>query len=229
MKVRILSNSNLNANNATTFQGRYTDFGRVRDAIDLSKGRMRVSDSDRAGTINHKRAGEIIKTLLNLASGHPIVKKYSFEIECIRGVLANTTKILGTKSKASIEQKKAAVDAVFALEDKEKALDSVVVNGYITDRLIPRIVKTNDKELAEHTLNLLKRPTEDTLAVCNLVLNRIDLINVTKDSKYLHELEGYTGDQFGLPLYMRERQGYHLDKLTIEEEADRAIDEILKP
>lgn len=159
-----------------------------------------------------------------MASGHPVVKRVRFEIDCQKGILAETTRRLKPASKTSIEEKKAAVDFVFALMHKEKALGSRVINGYVTCKLIPQIIKTNDKELAEHTLTWLKPPTEETEAVCNLVLNRIDLINVTGNPKYIDELHGYTGDQYGLPEYMRKGPlGFRAASLSISEAAEEAI------
>jgi hypothetical protein len=80
--------------------------------------------------------------------------------------------------------------------------------------------------LAEHTLTLLPKITEETEHVAGLALDRIDLINVTGNPKHIDELESYIGDQYGLPSYMRDRIGYHGDKLTIKEEALKAIKEL---
>lgn len=51
MIVGIISNSNLTANNATTFQAKYPDASRVRDAIAISAGIKRPSNPRQASKI----------------------------------------------------------------------------------------------------------------------------------------------------------------------------------
>lgn len=214
MQVGIIRHNNLNQTKATTFQGGYTKAAQFKAAVEVADGEK---------TFSPERLTQIIRLLVANLEGHPLVKKVRFGEDITKGVLADATRILKPRTRASIEEKKAAVSAVFALAGNDSALDSKVVGNYITQKLIPRIVDSSDRELAEHTLNLLPKANEESKDLCGLLLNRIDLINVTQDQKYISELHGYTGDQYGLPDYMRDNKGYDNDKAAIRDAADLVI------
>lgn len=213
MKVGIVSNINLNQSNTTNFQG-YSKADQFKAAVKVADGKRSFSTS---------RLEKIIKLLVANLEGHPLVKKARFGDDIAKGVLADATRILKPRTRASIEEKKKAVSAVFTLAGNDSALDSKVVGNYITQKLIPRIVDSSDRELAEHTLNLLPKVSDTTEHAADLILNRIDLINVTQDSNYIKELRGYTGDQYGLPAYMRDNTGCDNDALAIRYAADEVI------
>ncbi len=119
--------------------------------------------------------------------------------------------------KVGAEVKKMIITDLFAKRGKLKAIDlnnldferEILFDGYIHGGLVPHIIKTKDKDLAAHVLQLTEINADSSAGE---LIERTQFVAALGNSKqHLAELQSYMGDGKGIPKAITQSEEY-LDK-----------------